>query len=98
MNNLNPRFSKHITMDFVFEAMQELKLVVFDFDKSSRHDFLVSMDFFSLGLWIQFRALFTEYHCPQGAVLHQRRPRDGHTGQFSDFEAFGQQRAETRQK
>ena len=29
-------------MDFIFETMQEIKMVVLDYDKTSRHDFLVS--------------------------------------------------------
>ena len=41
MNNLNPRFSKHFAMDYIFEQMQELRLVVCDYDSTSNHDFLV---------------------------------------------------------
>jgi len=40
MNNLNPRFSKHMAMDFIFEAMQELRVLVCDYDSTSDHDFL----------------------------------------------------------
>ena len=51
MNNLNPRFSTSIKMDFIFEAMQELKLVVCDHDATSNHDFLVSVDDLPHSVW-----------------------------------------------
>ena len=85
MNNLSPRFSTSIKMDFIFEAMQQLKLVVFDFDKTSKHDFLVSRGTVPRIFQSNLNPLFNECHCPfKGGLLHQRRAHYGHTGQFSN--------------
>ena len=86
-------------MDFIFEAMQQLKLVVFDFDKTSKHDFLVSRGTVPRIFQSNLNPLFNECHCPfKGGLLHQRRARYGHTGQFSHFKTSGSDREEARQK
>ena len=86
--NLNPRFSKYITMTYVFEALQELQVLACNFDATSNHDCFVSMP-------TSFK--FRQWQCVisilmTGCVLHERCLPGGICGKFGNFEADGLQK------
>ena len=89
MNDLNPRFSKHMTMEFIFEAMQELRVLVCDYDATSNHDFLVSAG----NLPQVFRIEMFGITPLTGSLLHERCSRDGLSGWFSNPDADGSQKS-----
>lgn len=87
-DNLNPRFSKYLTMTYVFEALQELQVLACNFDAASNHNCFVSMPIFFV-----LRPQEYVISIPMtGCVFHERCVPDGICGKFSNFEANGSRR------
>ena len=45
MNNLNPDFTKHFTLDYFFEKEQFLKFQVYDYDSPTSSDYIGDTEF-----------------------------------------------------